>query len=118
MPTLVKSMILGFGLAAGMSVGVYAQTVAYPTAPYPTVAYPAAPYPTVAYPAAPYPSVAALPPDGVTVAPAPPVAAAPAAPAAVVVPTHGPDPGRGWYPTEKQTRVVVPSPEWIGPRPN
>ena len=116
MPTFVKSMILGLGLAAGMSAGVYAQTVAYPAAPYPTVAYP-----TVAYPAAPYstaPSIAALPPNAVAVAPAPPAAAAPVAPVAVVVPTHGPDPGRGWYPTEKQTRVVVPSPEWIGPRPN
>ena len=103
MPTIVKSMILGLGLAAGMSVGVHAQTAPYPTAPYPI---------------APYPSIAALPPNAVTVAPAPSAAAAPVAPAAVVIPTHGPDPGRGWYPSEKQTRVVAPSPEWIGPRPN
>jgi len=102
MPTIVKSMILGLGLAAGMSVGVHAQTAPYPTAPYPT---------------APYPSIAALPPDAVTVAPAPPAAAAPAA-AAVVTPTHGPDPGRGWYPSEKQVQRLQPSPDWIGPRPN
>jgi hypothetical protein len=96
MPTIVKSMILGFGLAAGMSVGVHAQTAPYPTAPYP--------------------SVAALPPDSVTVAPAAP--AAPIAPSAVVTPTHGPDPGKAWYPSEKQTRRVEPSPDWIGPKPN
>jgi hypothetical protein len=97
MPTIVKSMILGLGLAAGMSVGAHAQT-----APYATV---------------PYPSIAALPPDAVTVAPAPPAVAAPVAPSATVVtPTHGPEPGRGWYPSERQTVRIVPSPEWIGPK--
>jgi hypothetical protein len=96
MSTIVKSMVLGLGLAAGVSAGVHAQTVVYPTAPHP--------------------SIAALPPDAVTVAPAPPVAAAPVAPSAVVTPTHGPEPGKGWYPSERQTVRIVPSPEWIGPR--
>jgi hypothetical protein len=96
MPTIVKSMVLGFGLVAGISVGVHAQT-----APYPTVTYP---------------SIAALPPDGVTVAPAPPAVAAPVAPSAVVTPMHGPDPGKAWNPSERQTLAVQPSPEWIGPK--
>jgi len=30
----------------------------------------------------------------------------------------GPDPGRGYYPTEKQTRVVQPSPVYPGPTLN
>jgi hypothetical protein len=97
MSTIVKSMVLGLGLAAGLSVGVHAQTVVYPTAPYP--------------------SIAALPPDAVTVAPAPPPVVAPVAPsAAVVTPMHGPEPGRGWYPSERQTVRIAPSPEWIGPK--
>lgn len=108
MSTIVKSMILGLGLAAGIGVGAHAQTA--PVTP--------APHPAAPYPAASYESIAALPPAAVTVAPAPPAAAPVAPAAAVTIPMHGPEPGKGWYPSEKQTRAVERSPEWVGPRPH
>ena len=92
MSTILKSAVLGLGLLIGAAGALCAQTTD---------------------------QLSALPPQ--SAAPAAP--AAPMGPATfeVVRPTGvspqyvGPDPGRGAYPAEKQTRAVEPSPVHPGP---
>ncbi|HKS88447.1 MAG TPA: hypothetical protein VJR70_03315 [Stellaceae bacterium] len=93
MPTGFRPVVLGLGLVAALSFAAQAQTAANP--------------------AAPGDSIANLPPDTGTPAAAPP-ATAPVAPSAAL---PGPDPGRGWYQSEKQTQAVAPSPTLPGPDP-
>ena len=89
MSTTLKSAMIGLSLVISVAGAAFAQTD----------------------------NLAALPPES-TVTPA-----APTGPATfeVVRPTGvspqyvGPDPGRGAYPAEKQTRVVEPSPVYPGP---
>src|ERR1051325_11544337 len=91
MTKLAHSLMLSLGLLAGGAVSAYAQSE----------------------------NIAALPPGDSA-----PAAVAPVGPAVgeVVRPTAtspqlGPDPGKGFYPNEKQTRVVEPSPPLIGSDP-
>jgi hypothetical protein len=94
MSTIAKSAALGLCLVIGAAGAAYAQSE----------------------------NIAALPPDAAAKAPAAPVG--PTGTADVVRPTGvspqyvGPDPGRGFYPAEKQTRAITPSPAYIGPSPN
>ena len=56
-------------------------------------------------------SIAALPPGEIA---APPTAPAPVGPAAVFL---GPDPGKLWSTSEKNTGPAQPSPKYVGPDP-
>ena len=99
MSTVFKSLVLGFGLVAGVAFGAQAQAVTQA-------------------PVVPGPSIANLPPEGPRASslnnipnnPHPQVA-----PSGALI---GPDPGKGWYPQEKQSQDVQPSPQYIGPKPN
>ncbi len=94
MSTLAKSAVVGLCLAFGAVGAAYAQSE----------------------------NIAALPPDAGAKAPAAPVG--PAGVADVTRPTGaspqyiGPDPGKGFYPAEKQSHAVAPSPAYLGPSPN
>lgn len=97
MSTFFKPIVLGLGLVAGIALTAQAQTAVTPG-----------------------PSVANLPPvdQGPRVyshgyqGPGTVTAVQPSGQ------YPGPTPGVGWYPKERQTHAVMPSPEWQGPKPN
>jgi hypothetical protein len=98
MSTILKSAVLGLGLIAGIATAAPAQTVSSTM---------------------PGTSIANLPPEGPRASSYNSIPG-PARQAVAPSGTYpGPSPGEGWYPrTEKQSQAVVPSPEWVGPKPN
>ena len=94
MSTILKSAVLGLGLAIGVAGAVCAQTAG---------------------------QISALPPGAaIQTAPAPmgPAALEAVRPTGASPQYVGPDPGRGYYPAEKQTRAIEQSPAYPGPAIN
>jgi len=109
MRSLVKTTILSVSLLAGVAAVAHAQSN---VAALPPGAAPAA---TVA-PVGPAPS-----PQYVGPAPGQGWYAKEQQTGAAYQPSPewiGPKPGNGWYAKEQQTQAVVPSPAYVGPRPN
>ena len=100
--SLLKPIVLGLGLVAGVAIGAQAQTVSGATVPGP--------------------SIASLPPSQPFEGPRPSsFGMIPNETRQAVVPSGeypGPRPGSGWYGKEAQTQAVQPSPQYIGPKPN
>ena len=101
--SLLKPIVLGLGLVAGVAIGAQAQTVSGATVPGPSIASlpPSQPF------EGPRPSSLGMIPSE--------------AHQQAVVPSGeypGPRPGSGWYGKEAQTQAVQPSPQYIGPKPN
>jgi hypothetical protein len=96
----LKPIVLGLGLVAGIAFGAQAQTVS------------GAPTPGT--------SIATLPADSGPRTNSHNTIPGPAPQAVAPSPNKqlGVHPGAGWYPTEKQTQAVTPSPKYPGPRPN
>jgi hypothetical protein len=108
MQKVVKSTILGAGLAVGVAFGAFAQTDS--VASLPPGAQPATPPAAVVAPSAKY--IGPAPGQTWT---AEEKQTQPIQPSQAYV---GPAPGQTWTAQEKQTQPVAPSPDWIGPRAN
>ena len=101
--SLVKPIVLGFGLTAIVAAGASAQTVSSTVVPGPSVA--SLPQAEAPLPGPRPSSYGWIPGEH-------------AAPVVQSGNYLGPDPGKGWYRQEQHTQDVQPSPAWVGPRPN